>query len=235
MTDVQTQPHGRGRLALALQEAFTVAVRLRANRQVAADADSFRAQIRHLLSAADRDARAQGYDGDSVRLAIYAYIAFLDESVLNSSQPMFASWAQQPLQEAVFGDHIAGENFFRHLGELLARQDSEQLADLLAVFQLCLLLGFRGKYASNPAGLQSVTGMVGEKIRRIRGGPPPIGPDAPLPAEEQVAVGRDAWLPRLAGMAAATLLVAVALWVVFRLMLGGGVDDVRSLSDSLIR
>ena len=34
----------RGQLAMALQEAFTVAVRLRADRQVAADADSFRAQ-----------------------------------------------------------------------------------------------------------------------------------------------------------------------------------------------
>ena len=69
MTDVQTQPHGRGRLALALQEAFTVAVRLRANRQVAADADSFRAQIRHLLSAADRDARAAR---DRLRLGLEA-------------------------------------------------------------------------------------------------------------------------------------------------------------------
>ncbi|MGH7505688.1 MAG: DotU family type IV/VI secretion system protein, partial [Longimicrobiales bacterium] len=77
----------RGELALALQEAFTVAVRLRTNRQVAANADAFRAHVKQLLGAADRQARGAGYDADLVRLAVYAYIAFLDESVLNSSQP----------------------------------------------------------------------------------------------------------------------------------------------------
>src|SRR5690606_3296362 len=86
----------RGQLALALQEPFTVAIRLRANRQVAADADSFRAHIKQLLNAADREARRLGYDGEYVRLAVYAYIAFLDESVLNSEQPMFAAWPRQP-------------------------------------------------------------------------------------------------------------------------------------------
>jgi type VI secretion system protein ImpK len=103
----------RGDLALALQEAFTVAVRLRAGRQVAADATSFRAHIKQLLGAADQRARAAGYDGDTVKLAVYAFIALLDESVLTSGQPMFAEWARQPLQEEVFGEHMAGENFFR--------------------------------------------------------------------------------------------------------------------------
>src|SRR5690606_10520389 len=136
----------RGQLALALQEPFTVAIRLRANRQVAADADSFRAHIKQLLGAADRAARRLGYDGGDVRLAVYAFIAFLDESVLNSNQPMFAAWPRQPLQEEIFGEHMAGENFFRYLDDLLARQDSEDLADLLEVYQLCMLLGFRGRY-----------------------------------------------------------------------------------------
>lgn len=235
MTDRTDPPRGRGRLALTLQEAFTVAVRLRANRQVAADSESFRAQIRHLLSATDRDARALGYDADTVRLAIYAYIAFLDESVLNSSQSMFAAWSGRPLQEEIFGDNIAGENFFKHLGGLLARQDSEALADLLEVFQLCLLLGFRGKYASNPAGLRSVISMVEEKIDRIRGGSPPVGPDAPLPAEAEIAAGRDPWLRRLAVAATIALVFAAALWAIFRLSLSSDVDGIRTLSASLIR
>lgn len=224
----------RGQLALSLQEAFTVAVRLRANRQVAANAESFRAQVKNLLGNADRDARRAGYDGDSVRLAVYAYIAFLDESVLNASQPMFATWAQQPLQEEIFGDHVAGENFFRHLAELLARQDSEDLADLLEVFQLCLLLGFRGKYAANVTGLQSITTMVQEKIRRVRGGAPPLSPAWALPTGEIAPAGRDRWMPRLTAATGVALALAIVLFIAFRLTLDGDVGELRTLGAQLI-
>ena len=43
----------RGTLALALQEALTAVVRLRANRQTAADAESFRAHLKSLLAAGE--------------------------------------------------------------------------------------------------------------------------------------------------------------------------------------
>jgi type VI secretion system protein ImpK len=225
----------RGQLALALQEAFTVAVRLRSNRQVAASADAFRQQIKGLLAGADRDARRLGYDGGDVRQAIYAFIAFLDESVLNSGQPMFAAWPQQPLQEEVFGDHIAGETFFRNLQDLLGRQDSEETADLLEVYLLCLLLGFRGRYATNPAGLHGIIANVQDKVARIRGGPPPPGPDAPLPGAETVPASRDAWLPRLAGATAAALILVIGLFVAFKLSLGAGVGGLRELTAGLLR
>lgn len=219
----------RGELALALQEAFTVAVRLRTKRQVSADAHSFRVHVKQLLSAVDAQARHAGYDPNDVRLAIYAFVAFLDESVLNSGQQMFADWPRQPLQEEVFGDHIAGENFFRHLRELMGRPDSEELADLLEVFQLCLLLGFRGKFAVDPGGLHAVLATVQEKIRRIRGGPPPLSPAWALPQNEQVPAARDPWMPRLLIAAGVAALIAITLFVLFRLSLGAGLDELGAL------
>ena len=69
----------RGQLALALQETLTATVRLRANRQVATDANAFRASVKQMLAAADQQARQLGYPADDVRLAIYAAVAFLDE------------------------------------------------------------------------------------------------------------------------------------------------------------
>jgi type VI secretion system protein ImpK len=223
----------RGQLALALQEAFTVAVRLRSNRQVAANADAFRAQIKQLLASTDRDARRAGYDGEYVRLAVYAFIAFLDESVLNSGQAMFANWPQQPLQEEIFGDHVAGENFFRHLSELLTRQDSEDLADLLEVYLLCLLLGFRGKYGANPGALHGVTAAVQDKLRRIRGGPYPFSPAWALPPNETVPASRDPWLPRLAIAAAAAFALLLVLQLVAHFALGGRLDSLESTVTSL--
>ena len=63
-------------------------------------------------------------------------VAFLDESVLNSRNPIFADWLRKPLQEELFGTHIAGEVFFQNLQQLLGRSDSPDLADLLEIYHL---------------------------------------------------------------------------------------------------
>jgi type VI secretion system protein ImpK len=217
-----------GQLAVALQEGFTVAVRLRANRQVAADADSFRAHIKTLLAGADREARAAGYEGEHVKLAIYAFVAFLDESVLNSSAPIFSGWARQPLQEEIFGDHVAGEAFFRKLEDLLAQQDSDALADVLEVFQLCLRLGFRGRYGSASDQLHGIMDSIQRKMDRIRGPSPELSPDW-RPPTDAVAIGPDPWLPRLGMAAAGAFLLALALYGAFRLGLRGGVSELMGL------
>ncbi len=228
-------PARRGLLALLLQEAFTAAIRLRANRQVVANADAFRTHIKQLLAAADRDARRAGYDGEYVKLAVYAFVAFLDESVLNSNQPSFAAWPRQPLQEEIFGDHTAGETFFLHLRELLSRQGSEELADLLEVFQLCLLLGFRGRYGvGDRGGIEGLMAAVQEKILRIRGGHPPLSPMWALPPQETVAVAGDPWVPRLAVLAAATFALAVVLFIVFRLLLDSGIAELQTITSQML-
>ncbi len=230
-----SSPQRRGELALILQEAFTAAIRLRSNRQVVADADAFRAHVKQLLSAADRDARRAGYDGEYVKLAVYAFIAFLDESVLNSHQPLFAAWARQPLQEEIFGDSIAGENFFVHLQDLLSRQDSEALADVLEVFQLCMLLGFRGRYGvGEPGAMQGFIAAVQDKIRRIRGGHGPLSPLWALPADEVIPVAGDPWVPRLGMFAAASFLLAAVLFLVYRFSLASAAADLQALTTHLL-
>ena len=103
----------RGQLALALQEVLTATVRVRANRQVAADADSFRTHVKQVLSVAEQEARRLGYSSDDVRFALFAVVAFLDESVLTSRNPVFVNWPRLPLQAELFGHQLAGEIFFQ--------------------------------------------------------------------------------------------------------------------------
>lgn len=226
---------GRGFLAIALQEAFTAAARLRANRQVAADADSFRVQIKHLLAKADAEARQAAYDPADVKLAIYGFVAFLDESVLNSGQPMFASWPRQPLQEEIFGDHRGGQAFFTHLDDLLARADTEQVADVLEVFQLCLLLGFRGRYgAADDGGLKSRQEATRRKIERIRGTATVLSPPAALPVDEPMPKLRDPWLRKLLTVLGILFVVTVVLFLVFSLSLGREIDELRALASQLL-
>ena len=182
----------RGQLGLALQEVLTATVRLRGNRPVGADAEAFRNHVKQLLSTAEREARRIGYSSDDIALALYATVTFLDESVLNSSQAMFADWPSRPLQEEIFGGHMGGEIFFQHLKQLLTRQDSEDVADVLEVFQLCLMLGFRGRYSTaDQAEVHALRSSIQEKIGRIRGGHGELSPAWALPGHERQPTSRD--------------------------------------------
>jgi type VI secretion system protein ImpK len=225
----------RGQLALTLQEAFTAVVRLRSNRQVAANVDAFRAQMKHVLAAAEQEARRIGYAGDDVRYALFALIAFIDESVLNSPHPMFADWGRRPLQEEVFGGHTGGELFFQYLQQLLGRQDSEDLADVLEVYQLCLLLGFKGRYSvTHGSELQVIAGHVAQKIDRARGQAGELSPRW-RPSTLAVGAQRDRLVPRLAIGAGAAAGLAVLLFLIFSLTLGSGASSVRAVAAQVIR
>jgi type VI secretion system protein ImpK len=174
--------------------------------------------------------RRQGYDGNDIRLAIYAVTVFIDESVLNSQLPIFADWPRQPLQEEIFGGHTGGEVFFENLRQLLYRGDAEDLADVLEVHQLCMLLGFKGRYSmADPGELGAVIRTVADKINRIRGAGEGLAPSWAVPANETIPVARDPWIrPLLIGTAGAAV-VAFVLWVVMQLVLHSGLSDLRSL------
>ena len=106
-------------LALIYQEAITAIERLRANRQSVNDANAFRHHMRDAFRVATDKALAAAYNANDARDATFAVVAFLDESVLNSQNPIFQDWLRKPLQEELFGTHIAGEVFFQRLTELL--------------------------------------------------------------------------------------------------------------------
>lgn len=232
---VSTAAPRPGALAAALQEAFTATVRLRTNRQMAPDAASFRSHVKGLVAAANEQALAAGYDRHTVKLGIHALIAFLDESVLNSTQPMFADWSRQPLQEEVFGEHRAGETFFTNLGQLLGADASQELADVLEVYALCLELGFRGRYGAGDGGeLHRLAELARQKIQRIRGESVEISPLWAPPPDERLPASRDVWLTRIGLAAGGLLLLAVLLFVVYAMLLRGGVADIQELTARML-
>lgn len=218
-------------LALTLQEVFTVIERLRSNRQPVTDANVFRQQMRDVLKTADQDARNRGYTGDETALAIFAVVAFLDESILNLQLPVFREWPRQPLQEEMYGHHIAGEIFFQNLEKLLRGNDSQELADLLEVYQLCLLLGFAGRYSiSGRNELRAIITAVGDKIQRIRKSTTELSPSWQLPLESVTFSSSDPWVKRLIVASALCAFLTVALFVLYKLTLGSGVSSLRAIS-----
>jgi type VI secretion system protein ImpK len=142
---------------------------------------------------------------------------------------MFAGWSGRPLQEELFGEHMGGELFFRYLQPTLTRQDSEETADLLEVFQLCLLLGFRGRYGSASAELGQLMGQIGDKVARIRGGGGELSP-AWHPTVDAIRSRPDRWVRRLTVGAIACVLVVVLTFAFSSISLRSGQSELTALS-----
>jgi type VI secretion system protein ImpK len=230
-TPVAVTPVGQGRLALILQEVFTSITRLRSDRQAVTDAGAFRDHVMQLLQRAEAEARAAGFESNDSRMALFAVVALLDESALSSRQPALADWSRRTVQEELFGGHMGGEWFFQHVDQLLVQNDSPALVDLLEVHELCLLLGFRGRYGGGDGGaLHAISSRISERVARARGIPADLAPDW-RPQNDAVA-RRDPWIRRLSIAFAACALLALVFWGISMLSLGGTVGDLNAMAAS---
>jgi type VI secretion system protein ImpK len=214
-------------LALAFQEPLTAIERVRAGREKVDDAEIFRAGMLQQLIKANEEGRKRGYSNEDVRVAMFAAVALLDESILSSRNAAFADWARRPLQQEIFGGHEAGEIFFQNIETLLTKPDSGVLADILEMYLLCILLGYGGKYSVRGKGeLRAIADSLFEKVRRIRGDSGPLSwdwaPQGGVPAAQA-----DPWVRRLTMAAAACVAVAVVLFAIFKISLSSGVTGLQ--------
>ncbi|PZR89134.1 MAG: DotU family type IV/VI secretion system protein [Hyphomicrobiales bacterium] len=222
-----------GNLALIHQEALTSIVRLRSGRQSVTDAQYFRTQFREALKLAHEEARNRGYSDDEIRDARFATVAFLDESILNLRNPVFADWVRKPLQEELFGVHVGGEVFFKDVDRLMGQVDSPSLADVLEVYLLCVLLGYAGRYSAAGKGeLNAVRDSMMAKIRRIRGPSPELSASW-RPEAGAAGGGRaDPWVRRLLIIAACCFIGILVLYSGFHLALNAGASEVHAIAGS---
>ena len=216
-------------LALLFQEILTVTVRLRAGRLRFDGIQLFRNQIRAAIDAAQKDALRRGYTQEDVKVAIFAVVVFLDESILNSRSAVFSEWQSKPLQFELFGTDEGGEIIFRNIDRLLGQKDSESLSDLLEIHQLVLALGLRGRYSASgtTAEISHILQKIDEKIRRIRGNPPAIPWQ---PAAQVVVQAGDPWIPILKWIAVGCGVLALLLFVVFKFSLSSTVTDLGTVA-----
>ena len=218
-------------LALSFQELLTVGERLRSHRQQVNDANAFREQIWEAVKAAQGDALKRGYNGDDIELALFAVIAYLDESILVLHAPVFVDWPRLPLQQQRYGHDIAGEVFFQNLQKILSRSETHELADILEVYYLCMLLGFAGRYSIGGRGeLGSIMQQTADKIRRIRRTTGEISPRWMLPQDRVQASGTDPLLRALLIGSIACFALMIVLFVMFKLNLGSGVSAMRAFA-----
>lgn len=218
-------------LPIVYQQLLTATVRVRSDRQSVSDAQAFRSNIRAAIQAAEKEGVARGYSSEDVRLATIAVVAFLDESILTSQNLVFSDWSRMSLQQELFGHNVAGESFYENLDALQRRGDSADLADILELYCLCLLLGFRGRYAlSGTETVRHLTESIMARVRRIRGPLMALSPSWSVPSIPVAPARSDPWIRRLAVMAVIVLVIASCLFLGFRFLLGPGLSNLRSIS-----
>jgi type VI secretion system protein ImpK len=144
----------------------------------------FAARMTQFLDEFGRAAKKRGASSEDIDAAKYAFCAAVDEIILRSRFTIADRWATNPLQLILFGDQLAGENFFNRLEALRARGSAH--LEALEVFHMCLLLGFQGRYAlEGTEKLNYFTSRLGEEIARMKGKRGGFAPHAERP--DQVA------------------------------------------------
>ena len=117
-------------------------LRLRAGVEV--PTPDLRARVHALLQETEQRATTLRYPEKQIKDVKFALAAFVDETVLNTNSPLREEWEKFPLQLEYFEEHLAGVKFFERLEGLI--KEIKTQADVVEIYYLCMLLGFKGKY-----------------------------------------------------------------------------------------
>lgn len=180
--------------------------------------EEFHRRVGTFLTQFETNARNLNKPATAIDEAKYAFCAAMDEIILASGFSIRPQWERNPLQLRLFGDHLAGENFFEKLEKL--RVDPVANVEVLEVFYTVLLLGFQGKYLlEGTEKLDYLISRLGQEITHARGGRNAFAPNWELPHRFQSYVRNELplWL-----FFALLALIGCLFFFSFRWWLGGG-------------
>lgn len=122
---------------------FDLILRLKAG--IVAPSNDLRPKIASLLDDFERRAERYRFSSKIIQVAKFALASFVDETVLSNNFNLKEEWEKYPLQLELFGEQLAGNKFFEKLQAMLKQVD--QTADAVEIYYVCMLLGFKGRYA----------------------------------------------------------------------------------------
>jgi type VI secretion system protein ImpK len=109
----------------------------------------------------ETNARAANLRPEHVIAARYVLCTFLDEAATGTPWGGSGAWARQSLLVTFHNETWGGEKFFQLLAKLAENPQANR--DLLELMQVCLALGFRGRYQAAPNG-QSQLDALHERL-----------------------------------------------------------------------
>lgn len=158
LTKIESQ---RENLTKLCTDIFIIVIRMRESEDLG-DPAALRKLIFHYLKLFKSNCRTLKYSNTVISNAVYALVAILDETVLSVPGECRNFWITNPLQLELYGDNIAGEEFYLRLEKLV--REAQKMRDVIEIYYLCLSIGFEGKYKLGNAQERDV---VIDKIARI--------------------------------------------------------------------
>lgn len=122
---------------------FDLILRLQAG--IVKPSNELRPKIKSLLDDFEQRAERYRFNHKVVSVAKFALASFVDETVLTGDFHLKEEWEKYPLQLEYFGEQLAGNKFFEKLKAMIGQ--IEQTADAVEIYYVCMLLGFKGRYA----------------------------------------------------------------------------------------
>jgi type VI secretion system protein ImpK len=224
----RSRPHSGKDLVGIATPVFDIILQLKAG--LVTPSYELRRRISELLKEMEQNGAAIKIKTEEVQSAKFALASFVDETVLTSDFPLREDWERNPLQLEYFGEHLAGKKFFMRLDNLLAEEGN---ADVVEIYYVCLLLGFKGMYKIYPdERIKLEIEKVANYLRRAnRLLPVALSPnwkvgDQPEPEPEPEL---PVWV-KIGGVALAGL--AILLYLVFNFLLVG---DMNAAKDQMLR
>jgi type VI secretion system protein ImpK len=178
-----------------------------------------------LLQGFEERANRYRFDNRLIQVAKFALAAFIDETVLTNNFPLKDEWEKIPLQLEYFGEQLAGNKFFDKLQAML--KQIETTADAVEIYYVCMLLGFKGRYAvyeqDRLMSIMQATANALVKVGRIQNlelSPHWLANDQPKPPEKR---GMPTWakIAAFGGLGFAVIIYLVMLLMSYKFLNDG--------------
>jgi type VI secretion system protein ImpK len=207
-------------LVARLRNFFYLGAHCRSGDARVGDREEFQVHLAESLAKIDGGLSDFGIPAGFYEIAKFAVVAFIDESILASAdRPL---WAGYTLEQRLWRRRIAGEAFFIYLDKLEKEADSLAICNLLELYCLCLMLGFKGKHTGgDEKEICEIINRLHQRTRRIRNADAMLAPDGALPPEPPLREPVDRWAKSLKIGAAAVCSIALSSYAGFLLDLNG--------------
>ena len=167
---------------------FDLVLRLKAG--IVAPSNALRPQVAAMFTDFEKRAERYRFNPKIIQVSKFALAAFVDETVLTNNFPLRAEWEKYALQLEYFGEQLAGNKFFDKLDAMLNQIEVTQ--DAVEVYYVCMLLGFKGRYAVYDqekllAIMQNTANALVKigKIKPVELAPNWVANDQPKPPEKR--------------------------------------------------
>jgi len=196
------------------------------------DHPALKTKLIDMFDSFEGSARSAGIDNEKIRLAKFALVAFLDETIISSGWNRKDEWLTEPLQIKLFDTFNAGEEFFTNLHNLRQRFSSNK--DVLEVYYLCLTLGFKGMYQlQSPETLRRVVDDLNLELHPESYNATDVLSPNGRPKENFVQIvkgGVPIWL-----YPAVVLIICIIFYLIMSMSVSGEADEIVESLSGLIK